>query len=726
MKRVLLASCCAVTLLSSAASAEILSPNEYLFEADKIAYDQEFGIVVAVGDVEIVSQNERVKADVITVYERDQRIVAEGNVVIIDDEGNQFFTDSIILRGSKGEDVKIDNIQARMTDGSRLKGVQGKRVDGRYIRVDDVRYTPCKPCGITKDGEAKVPWSLNAEKVEHDKQAREYEYENAWMEFYGVPILWTPYFSHPDETVTQKDGFVKPTYGFKSDLGWVVGGAYYWGMDPFQDWTFGLRMTGDQGPIGDVEYRRRFDRGELFLKGSVTRSDERKDIAGTEQLIPDETRGHIEGRFVYHLDEKWRTGFDVFRTTDDQYARLYDYSNAQVYENKAYIERFDDRDYANAELLYFQDVRLGERRDQPAVLPTMEASFYTDPNYWLGGRFHGRTSFLQLYRGAGQDVTRLSAMGDWRRQFISDYGLVTDITASMQADAYYINERFNLNNDPNIDSSGFEGRLYPELHMVASYPFVNPFEHSQWVVEPIAGVTIGSDLNDQSDVPNEDSSDIVLDWSNLFLSNRFVGRDRVEDGTRLHYGLKTGLYTNGGSHFSLYGGQSFRLNNQTNLYPDNSGLAEGGSDLVGGVQVAFAPYMMLDYNIQMNNEEFVIRRHELKLSSSFGGLNTNMSYLYDRSAEGTNLDPVREQLLPAISWTFADNWRYNAAALYDFSPEQDGLVYASTSLHYFNDCLDIGFGVERNLVDEATGESDLEILFTLGFKNLGSFEGPSF
>ena len=40
-------------------------------------------------------------------------------------------------------------------------------------------------------------------------------FENAQLEFFGVPMAYMPYFSTPDPTVKRKTGFLMP--GFTSD-----------------------------------------------------------------------------------------------------------------------------------------------------------------------------------------------------------------------------------------------------------------------------------------------------------------------------------------------------------------------------------------------------------------------------------------------------------------------------------------------------------------------------
>jgi LPS-assembly protein len=47
----------------------------------------------------------------------------------------------------------------------------------------------------------------------------ELTYRDAHLEFYGVPIAYTPYFKHPDPTVDRQSGFLAPTFGNSSALG---------------------------------------------------------------------------------------------------------------------------------------------------------------------------------------------------------------------------------------------------------------------------------------------------------------------------------------------------------------------------------------------------------------------------------------------------------------------------------------------------------------------------
>ncbi len=699
-----------------------LDQKEYLFSADRVVYDDEYGLIIAVGDVEIIGQQETLRADIVTIYEQDNRVEAEGNIAVQDLDGNVFYTDALNF-SDDGNNVFTKGIRALMADNSRITGVSGQRLGNGITVINRASYSPCLPC--VEDPDAALSWQLNAKKIIHDETLQRIKYYNTSLSMYGVPVFWLPYFHHPDPSVKQLSGFLTPEYGFKSDLGWIFGSSYYFALASDKDITTRLRWTGDQGPVGDVEYRQRFDKGEFSIRGSLTQSDRFND---DDTIDRDELRGHLESKLNYHLDENWRTGFNIFRASDDQYARLYDYSSRSVYENRGYVEGFFDRDLASAELFYFQDVRLGEAVDQPAVFPWLRYQAYGDPNSMLGGRLHGDASFLGLVRdGEGQDVLRTSLYGDWQREYASSFGWLSDLTLSAQSDFYYIQDRDEAALNPLIDNTRYVSRILPQAHLVSRLPLVKYFgdnKDKQFLLEPTVSFTAAPRVSN-NDIPNEDSQDLLLDWSNLFSQNRFNGDDRLEDGVRTTYGLRGSVFSSSETYGSVFLGQSYRLSSD-NIYLENSGLTEDFSDYVGGVSFVLNNNISMDYNSQFSEDSFNLRRHELRGRLNYDRFRAGLSYFYDRGVAGTNLNNVREQILPSFSVDIADNWRVNGAALYDFSDSQEGLIRANGGLTYYNDCLEVNLSGRRNLVDRATGDSNFEFLISLDFKNLGAIQSPSF
>src|SRR3546814_12295588 len=88
---------------------------------------------------------------------------------------------------------------------------RSRRTGGNRTELDKGVFSPCDLC---EDDPTRAPlWQLKAVKIIHDQETKTIEYQDAWMEIYGIPVLYTPYMSHPDPTVKRKSGFLAPSFG---------------------------------------------------------------------------------------------------------------------------------------------------------------------------------------------------------------------------------------------------------------------------------------------------------------------------------------------------------------------------------------------------------------------------------------------------------------------------------------------------------------------------------
>ncbi len=509
--------------------------------------------------------------------------------------------------------------------------------------MNEATFTSCEACKDDPDG--KLPWKIRAKEVVHDEEEKSIKFKNAWLSVYDVPVLYTPYFSHPDGTQTRKSGFLTPSAGYSSDLGAYAENHYYWSIAPDRDLTVGVRAMTQAAPLALTEYRQRWDQTSLVFNTGTTYSARPEEQNGQDIVIKDELRGHIFGEVRTDINDLWRAGLDVEAISDDQYGRQYDITSEDVLENRLYAERFENRNYALAQMQLFQDVRVSDLEgDQPAVLPEFSANFIGDPNSvpLIKGRWDANFSMLNLFRdGNEQDMSRFSTDLGWKRRLVSDYGLVSDINANVSGDVYYVSDR----NESDIwttseDGNSKETRLLPQLHMVSSYPMVKQLETVQWRVEPLAAVTIAPTAGDNDDIPNEDSQNVQIDASNLFSANRFPGQDKVEDASRVTYGVRTGFTGERNTGGEVFLGQSYRLDKDNNPFLNGSGLNKQASDVVGYIKGNYEDYT-LQYRFQLDNENLNPERHELDASADWNRLRLNANYLYAQALDGTEVDETR-------------------------------------------------------------------------------------
>ncbi len=90
------------------------------------------------------------------------------------------------------------------------------------------------------------------------------------MEFYGVPVLYIPYFSQPDPSVKRQSGFLTPTLMSSTELGQQAEIPYYWAISPDKDVTLIPRFTTKEGTVYQGEYRQRFEDGRIQMFGTAT------------------------------------------------------------------------------------------------------------------------------------------------------------------------------------------------------------------------------------------------------------------------------------------------------------------------------------------------------------------------------------------------------------------------------------------------------------------------
>ena len=690
------------------------------FKADNLEHDETGRIITATGNVELIQSGRILKADKVTYNLAADVVRAEGNVILSEPTGDTYFGESVELKDKMKEGFVV-GLRGMLADGSRFTAKEGDRLAGTRVSMREATYTPCEPC---KADPSKPPiWQLVADEVIHHEDEHRISYKNARFELYGVPIAYTPYFSHPDGTVKRKSGLLSPTAGFDSQLGFNYRQDYYWDIAPDKDATIGVMAATDVAPALFGQYRQRFARAEVTGEGSVTYSD-RTDRAGQRELVRrDEARGHFSGKARWDMNDKWRSGANVYVASDDQYLRQYNLSHKDVLENEVYAERFDGRDYAVGRMMAFQDVRVSQRQvEQPAVLPEVKAGFVGAPNETLGGRWKAEVSALGLYRnGSDQDVARGTAKVGWQRRFVHSSGLVSTVDMTTRGDVYNIQDRNPDDIAAGVDTGQGAVRTFSQAHLQSSYPLVSRFEGGQAVVEPLVALTGGVKTEDGGYIPNEDSQDFFIDSLKLFNPNRFPGYDRVEDNSRVTYGVRTGAYGDNGYKGEVFLGQSHRFDREGNPFPQGSGLSDQDSDYVGQITMDLGSYFDVDYRFQLDNQDMSSRRHELEARTNVGPVSLWSRYFYANGLRGTDLRNSREQMTSGGRIELTDEWAIQGAVRYDFG-EDEGLRKASYGIDYTGQCITLSALAQRSLTRNSSGDSGTEILFRVGLKNLGEFE----
>jgi LPS-assembly protein len=698
-------------------------PNDetpILLLADTVSYDQELGVVTASGNVEVSQGDYVLLADNMTYTEATEVVTATGNVVLIDPNGDVIFSDFAELTGDLREGA-IQGIRLLLADGSRLAAASAVRTEGNRTVLNRGVYSPCNLC--EEDRMAPPLWQIKAVRVVHNQETQRIEYRDAWLEIYGVPVFYTPYFSHPDPTVERQSGFLAPTLGSNRNTGFTIQPSYYWTISPSEDLTFSPIITTGAGIVPLGEYRRRTRNGIMNIELSGTITDREDTDNGQQENHQNEFRGHIDAFGRFDINEHWRWGFDVQAASDKTYLRLYDLSNAASLTSRAFTEGFYGQNYAAVNAYYFQGLTDEDDNSQsPIVAPWSEYHHVTEPG-WLGSHFNFDTSMMSLNRIEGRDSTRFSVGGAWTLPYVGSIGEVYRLTASVRADAYrYQNVDPNSNDaDPSGPTeSGFDARFFPQVAFQASLPMVRNVGDSHEVLEPIFAVFASTNGNNPGEIPNEDSQDFEFDETHLFDADRFTGLDRVDSGQRVDYGVKWTSFEDDGSSLNVFLGQSIRLGGG-DQFDDDSGLQDDLSDAVGRIQ--FMPFDSVDlvYRFRVDTSDLAFERNEVGFIAGPPEFTLAGSYTF-LDAEDDDEFGDREEIAGTLSSQITDYWSTFLVSRYDI--EAEAFRIYGGGLTYEDECLILRFSAIHNTYHDDEIKPSTDFLLQFSFKTLGDFGLP--
>ena len=699
---------------------EALENVPALITADELTYDEANGLVIASGNVEITQAGRVLLADRVTYDINGDVVTAEGNVTLIEPGGEMVSADFVHLTGDLKEGF-VRDIRVLLADNTRIAAASGTRTGGNRTEFSKGVFSPCELC---RDDPTRPPlWQIKANEVIHDQESHDVIYYDAWIEFFGIPVLYTPYLEHPDPTVDRRSGFLAPTLGSSDFLGYAFEQPYFWAIDDTKDLTVAPIVSTEQGINLTGEYRHLFTDGELRIAGSGTIAD-REERGGS--VAEDRFRGHIDAEGRFDLDKTWRWGFDAERTTDDTYLRAYDFDTSRTLESEAFLEGLKGRNYAAVRGLAYQGLRESDRNDEfPIVAPLADYNFISEPGVLLpGGQYRFDANLMALSRIEGRDSRRVSVVGGYTLPYFGPIGDVYEVTAQVQADGYWTHGVVAGSADVNPEDapgSDTTGRVFPQLAAKWRYPWMSQQGWLQQVIEPTVQAVVSPNGSNPGEIPNEDSLDFEFDDTNLFKLNRFSGRDRVDSGTRIDYGLEwTGVLENGGSAGAFIG-QSYRFTENRDVFAEGSGLEDKLSDLVGRVQVSPLEDLDLLYRFRLDKDDLTARRSEVLLDIGPPALNLDLSYFFIKDDDFDDEFGDREEVSFGISSRLNENWTVGFQHRRDLVEER--ALRTAVSLGYQDECFLIEAVAQRTNYRDREIEEDDSVFVRVVFKYLGEVSG---
>lgn len=702
------------------------------FQAEEVEFNRETGLLTARGRVEAWQGERFVRADEFS-YDRNSGIATlRGNVQVLEADGQAFYAEEAEL-GPGFRDGVLREIRARLVQNARLAGTGARRTDGSITDVARVVYSSCNLC--EQDPTRPPLWQLRARMATQDRTQERISYRDAVVEVGGVPILYMPFFSHPDPQTPRASGFLFPTLGYTRFLGPFAQLPYFWAIDEQQDLLATVTAGTEVLPNLSLEYRRRFNNGDIRLQGSAgyfTRDTlNRLGLYGQSQ--DERFAWNVAARGIFHLNANFRAGFDINRASSEAYLRTYRLEVRRFLVSTVFLEGFwNTEGYMRLDARAYQSLRAG---DNSGPLPYVAPNFvyeYAPRRQLLGGFLTADIGLLGISREVGSMSQRLGTRIAWERPINDPVGGLWTVRVQSDLQGYYAEGQ---QKDPTNLPSANGTNTNPNIRAALDWrmPFVRSAgEWGQQLIEPRVQIVTGPSTGMQLNIPNEDSIDFDFTDANLFQLNRFTGRDRQEGGTRVDAALR-GQWTfqNGGRIEGLVG-RSFRFTEEA-VFPVGTGLDRRWSDWVGRVGIAPVSWLEVMGRTRLDGETGSLRVMDTLASVSVGRVgpieNVTLSggYLYTprlpffTSAQSRN--EVSFGMGGQIRSRAGGVWRANAFMRYDLRNDRPSLVYGSAG--YEDECFIFEARLLRRFAEDPTTGQEFRgntvLLFRIGLKTVGEY-----
>src|SRR3981189_192794 len=710
----------------------VANNGQMLVQAVEVDYDYNNSRVSAVGNVQMFYNGTSVEADKVIYDQKTKRLHAEGNIRMTDADGKITYANIMDLSDDY-RDGFVDSLRVDTADATRMAATRADRSSGNYTVFENGVYTACAPC---KNDPKKPPlWQGQGARIIYDQTEKMLYFENAQLEFFGVPMAYLPYFSTPDPTVKRKTGFLMPGFSQASTFGYAVETPFYCAIGPDYDATFNPRFTTRQGVLLQGEFRQRLINGSYQIRAY-----------GIDQLDPgayvnqpgDRTfRGGVDTKGQFALNDKWVRGWDGVLLSDFYFFQ--DYRLAQYKDplgsflslpteaiSQLYLTGVGNRSFFDVRTIYYLSYS-GSQSQVPIIHPVLDYSNVINHSLF-GGEVSYKTNFTSLtrdtavfdpitsaaslngsclptsadstaktrtnclLRGMPGTYTRLTGEVQWRKSFTDPFGQIWTPFGILRADAIDA----SISNQPGVSNFLPVGetqalRVMPTIGLEYRYPFINVQPWGSTTIEPIAQIIIPPNQTYAGKLPNEDAQSMVFDASNLFAVDKFSGYDRVEGGGRANVGVQsTTQFDRGGSinvlfgqSYQLFGLNSFAVHDVTNTGID-SGLQNTRPDYAP--RHNYSPNRTYTFSVRTRVDEATLNVNRFEAEGRAAFDRWSVSMIYGNYAAQPELGYLtrREGLLGSASVKVAANWVVSGSARWDLVANQINQYVIGAG--YVDDC----------------------------------------
>lgn len=656
--------------------------NEVDISAKEIFFDQEKEIINANEDVLIKNEELSITSDKANYYKNQNKFEAINNVTIKDKFNNKYYSDTFITNNDFSN-ASAENIKIRLKDDSRIVGSSFNRKHNINI-IKNSQYTPCNEKNYVIEN---CPgWKLKAGTVYHDKTTKTMHYDHSTLYILNIPVLYTPYFSHPDPTVKKRSGFLAPIIQSDDKLGQLISVPYFYNISGNKDLTFTPTFQSNATNYLTTEFRLLNKNGTFNVESNI---NDNNDNLGTKHYI-----------FANANLDSDLNKFDIYVQTanNDKYMWENQINKISVLTSGVTISDTIKGNEFLFETKSYKHLSVAGSNQWEYLYPKLT---YNISNLAIDG--------LDLNINLKNEILRLKSLNK---------DTSTSISSEINADNQKINRKIGLvfnnffdtrliyqtNKTANSNRDVNQVRIFPQISSKITYPLKKNKNNISQVLKP----TIMPILAPY----NNYTGSLEIKNSNIFSKNRSSSLNQWESGPRINYGVEWFIDYQEKYNANLIIGQSIKFNKEK---------LDTSDELSDFMTSAFINF---DENIY-TNAEFIIDREKYSINKS----NITSSLNYKDIKFKAEYDYVSNEFAAASEQIgLATKVKIDKDLNFVFSGKRDlnskvNIGY-ETGLFYENDCLAIDFKYYRDLTKfkDMEDSKGFSLLITLKpFGNSKSF-----
>jgi LPS-assembly protein len=659
----------------------------------------------------LFSLDQDMHADRVQYFEKGNKAVATGNVLLRDSEYEM--TAERVEYSADDETALADKVRYwyHPSHGSGT-AEKAEKVSEEVIKLEEATYSTCDF--------SDRDWEIKARKVTLDREEDVGYARDVTARFKGVPFLYTPWMSFPLSN-KRKTGFLAPTFGNSSSSGVELQTPYYLNLAPNYDALITPRYLSKRGLQANLETRllteRSYSEGKFSYLDDDDFDDDRYLVSLNHQRV-----------FTSNLNF-----YGIYNKVSDDFF-FEDLSDSIGISSTQRLERRGDLNYndnhlggnwnGRVRLQQFQIVDQTVRKENYPykILPQLNLtnSFNNLP---AGFELNTESEWVSFDHDEKVEGERLNLFAEFERPFIAPGYF---LTPSMRW-RYTNYDLSNSDNDPNnTNFPNSESRTLPSFSVDSGLIFEKLFDDSarRQTLEPRL-YYLYTPFRDQDDIPRFDTSEFEFTYSQLFRDNRFTGPDRIGDANQLTLSLTT-RYLNQNTGKELLRasiGQIYYFSNRkVALDIDDPVEDSSDSEIASELQISFDDRWQAIAAAIYDTED-----------SEFDRLNSGLqfrasnNFIFNAGYRFRRMDFSQSDL--SFIYPISEKWRTIGRWIYDFKDQRDldllgGLEYDTccwkfrvVGRRYVNET-DVD-GINGN--NEGNYNNSIQFQLTLkGFTSLGS------